>query len=376
MTYEKLDRYIEHLIRDSSPEEPLWDIEKIRFRKPPSWNYINGCMITAFLELYKVTGQREFLEFSDRFIDAFISEDGMIRGFRAEKHELDDITEGRVLFDLYPATGKEKYRLAIEFLKERLDLQPRTEGGNYWHKLIYPNQVWLDGIYMAQVFRARYEETSGERDYGDILAQLREVRAHMYCPEKGLFFHGWDASRSVFWADPVTGCSANFWLRAMGWFLCALADIAGYCTVPEAREEVGSLLREAVGGIARYRDEATGMYWQVIDCPDAEGNYLESSGSAMVAYAMMKGARLGILEQKYAALGHGTFDGICQKYLKISDSGELHLGGICLMAGLGPETRPERDGSLRYYLSEPVVENEGKGVAPLIMAYSEVRRLS
>lgn len=371
--YEKIDAYIDRLIRQSTPEKTVWNIESIRQGKSASWNYIDGCMITALLSMADITGQAKFFDFVERFIDHFVLEDGSIRTYKPEKQNLDDINEGRVLFRLYSATGKEKYRLAAELLHRHLENQPRTFEGNFWHKAIYPNQVWLDGIYMAQVFYALYTASFGDGDFSDTVSQLENVRARMFDEEKKLYYHGYDASRKAFWADPVTGCSKNFWLRSIGWFSVALVDLLEIVT-GEGRRKLTAIFTELMAGVAQYADPETGMYYQVVDQMGRAGNYLETSGSSMIAYAMLKGARLGVLDKEYAAKGQKTFGGIVKRYLSFTGD-ELNLGGICLVAGLGPEDNRRRDGSYEYYISEPIVENDAKGVAPFILCYTEMKRL-
>ena len=371
--YEKIDAYVRRLIRESSPEHTVWNIEKVRQGKPASWNYIDGCMMTALLSMAEITGEQAYFDFCERYIDWFVAEDGEIRSYRPETFNLDDINEGRVLFPLADKTGKEKYRLAAKKLRQQLETQPRTCEGNFWHKAIYPDQVWLDGIYMAQPFYALYERELGSKDYSDTIRQIETVRQRMFNPEKGLYYHGYDASRKAFWADPVTGCSQNFWLRSIGWFSVALADLLEI--IPE--EESGSLraiFTELMAGADRWADPETGLYWQVVDQGGREGNYLETSGSSMLAYAMLKGARLGVLGKEYASKAEKTFRGIVETYLSFTD-GELNLGGICLVAGLGPDNNRRRDGSYAYYISEPVVQNDAKGVAPFLLCYTEIKRL-
>lgn len=370
--YENIDAYIDSLLKGSTPDKPLWNIESIRQGKPAHWNYIDGCMMTALLNFAEITGDKKYSDFVCDFIDYYVGDDGSILGYSKDKYNLDDINEGRVLFDLYDMTGKEKYLKAIERLHSQIVEQPRTNTGNFWHKQIYPNQIWLDGIYMAQVFYVRYQLKNGG-DISDTLLQIKNVRKYMFSEEKGLCYHGMDCSKSAFWADKQTGLSKNFWLRAIGWFTVALADIIAY-TDGSDREEFISVFRDVIKGISQYADPETGMYYQVVDCGGREGNYLETSGSSMIAYAMLKGARLGVIDESYAALGRKTFDGICKKYLTVSENGELHLGGICLVAGLGPEDNKRRDGSYEYYISEPVVENDAKGVAPFLLCYTEVLR--
>ena len=371
--YTEIDAYIRRLVRESSPERTAWNMERVRQGKPAHWNYIDGCMLNALLTLSDITGEALFADFVETFVDSFVGEDGAIRTYDPSKYNLDDINEGRVLFPLYAKTKNGKYRLAADRLAEQLKHQPRTLEGSFWHKRIYPDQVWLDGIYMAQPFRALYARELGDKDYTDIVQQIETVRARMYDPEKGLYYHGYDASKTIFWADPVTGCSKSFWLRAMGWFATALVDLLEIVDDPGARARLRPIFTELMEGVARYADEETGLYYQVVDQGGRAGNYLETSGSSMMAYAMLKGARLGVLGPEYAQLGRKTFDGILRRYFR-AEGEDVELGGICLVAGLGPADDLRRDGSYQYYISEPVVKNDAKGVAPLVMCYTEVIR--
>ncbi|MDE7244437.1 MAG: glycoside hydrolase family 88 protein [Oscillospiraceae bacterium] len=373
MNYQKIDEFVLQLVENSTPERTAWNLEKIREGKPASWNYIDGCMLTALMEMEGLTGDERYFRFVKECVDHFVGEDGSIRTFKPEAHNLDDINEGRVLFALCRRTGEEKYRKAAEFLHRQLEQQPRTPEGNFWHKAIYPNQVWLDGIYMAQPFCALYEKNFGTGTYSDITNQIKNVRAKMFSEEKGLYFHGYDASRTAFWANPDTGCSKNFWLRSLGWFAVALADLLEILPGGGERDSLTGIFSGLMTAVSRCADPVTGLYWQVPDQGGREGNYLETSGSAMMSYAMLKGARLGVLDGGYAAQGRKTFDGIVEKYLTFTETG-LNLGGICLVAGLGPENNRRRDGSYEYYISEPVVENDAKGVAPFVLAYTEVKR--
>ena len=371
--YTEIYAYIRRLVRESSPQRTAWNMERVRQGKPAHWNYIDGCMLNALLTLSEITGEALFADFVETFVDSFVGEDGAIRTYDPSKYNLDDINEGRVLFPLYAKTKNEKYRLAADRLAEQLQHQPRTFEGSFWHKRIYPDQVWLDGIYMAQPFRALYARELGNGAYADIVRQIETVRARMYDPEKGLYYHGYDASKTIFWADPVTGCSKSFWLRAMGWFATALADLLEIVDDPGARARLRPIFTELMEGVARYADEETGLYYQVVDQGGRAGNYLETSGSSMMAYAMLKGARLGVLGPEYARLGRRTFDGILRRYFR-AEGEDVELGGICLVAGLGPADDLRRDGSYQYYISEPVVKNDAKGVAPLVMCYTEVIR--
>ena len=377
MDYSVIDRYIDRLIDDTTPDKPIWNIENIKHGKPPAWNYIDGCMMTSLYTIYLQTGKKKYLDFIDKFVDYYVFEDGSIRGYEKETYNVDNINEGRVLFDLYRETGKEKYKKAIELLYSQLVSQPRTAIGNFWHKKIYPEQVWLDGLYMAQVFYTRYEtEFNGGKNYADIVRQFQNVYDNMYDKDKKLYYHGWDYSKSAFWSDKKTGLSKSFWLRSVGWYTVGLVDAIGYFSdeAAELKAKLVKIFNDTIEGLERYIDPKGKMFWQVVDQGEREGNYLETSGSAMIAYAMMKGARLGLVEKRFAKVGEEVFNGICKKYLS-DEGGKLNLGGICLMAGLGPETNKKRDGTFEYYISEPIVENDAKGTGPFVMAYTEIMQL-
>ena len=373
--YEQIEKYVDYLIDNSTPQRPYWNIESIRQGKAPHWNYIDGCMMTALWNLYLLTGSHKYRRFVLEFMDYYVSDDGSMLGYDVNKYNLDDVNEGRVLFDVYGATDNEKYLKAIRLLKKQLDGQPRTVTGNFWHKKIYPNQIWLDGVYMAQVFSCRYQTAFGSCDYSDVLNQFESVHKLMFDREKGLYYHGIDCSKTVFWADKETGLSKSFWLRSIGWYLVALADVLEYCHDKKIRTHLAKIFTEAIDGISKYVDKDGKMLYQVVDQGARAGNYLETSGSSMVAYAMLKGARLGYLDKKYSVLGKQIFDGICNRYLTAADDGTLNLDGICLVAGLGPENNPRRDGTFNYYVSEPVVSNDAKGVAPFVLCYTEIRQI-
>ncbi len=372
------ERYIDQLIEQSTLDIPVWNIEKARAGKAGGWNYIDGCMILALLETYRATGEKRYFEFADAFIDHRVKEDGTINGYSVEEYNIDNVNAGKTLFALYEINGKEKYRKAIDLIYSQVQSQPRTAEGNFWHKKIYPNQVWLDGLYMGQPFYMEYETRfNGRKNYGDIFAQFAAVVKHMRDEKTGLYYHGYDASREVFWCDRETGLSKNFWLRALGWYSMALLDTLSKCEPGEEYrgeyENLKQVFVRLMEDMLRFQDE-TGMWYQLPALGGQEPNYLETSGSAIMAYSLLKGVRLGFLPGEYREYGLKAFRGICGKYLKETEQG-LTLGGICLVAGLGPAGDLRRDGSFAYYMSEPVVENDAKGVGPLLLAYTELRRL-
>lgn len=375
--YQIIDRYIEKLMT-SKPDMPLWNIEAIKQGKKPAWNYIDGCMMVSLLELYKTTKDEKYLTFVKKFVDYYVHEDGTILGYDKEKYSTDDVSETRILFDLYEYTKEEKYSKAIENVYEQIKTHPRTKEGNFWHKKIYPNQVWLDGLYMMQPFYTRYETLRNKmQNYADIVKQYKNVYRLMRDAKTGLYYHGYDSERVMFWADSKTGLSKNFWLRSIGWFTVSLIDVYEYMNeqMYDEYHTIKEIFKETVDSILKFQDAESKMFYQVPNLPGKEDNYLETSGSSMIAYAILKGVRLKALPERYQTIGLDIFNGICKTYLTVKND-DLNLGGICLVAGLGPENNLRRDGTYEYYMSEPIVENDAKGVGPFIMAYTEVKRLN
>lgn len=336
------------------------------------WNYEDGCVLIGCVRLYKATGDHYYKAFVFRYMESFITKDGSIRTFEKEKYNLDNINTGKVLFFLYEETGEEKYRLAIETVYDQLKTHPRTRCGNFWHKKIYPDQIWLDGLYMAQPFYMAYETKFNHMRYcKDIADQFVNVKKFLYNEHKGLYYHAYDEARLQKWADKTTGQSPNFWLRSMGWYLMALADTLEEMPKEsrEYYESLADIYKTAADNILRYQDKESKLFYQVIDKADIENNYLETSGTAMVACSIMKACRMGILrKEEYQAAGKEIFEKLTEYKLTEKD-GRIRLQDICSVAGLGPGD--ERDGSIAYYLSEKVVCDDPKGVGAFMMAYAE-----
>lgn len=368
-----IERYINELMEKSTPDRPVWNIEKLLQGEKADWNYIDGCMIKAILEMYSITGDSNYLDFADRFIDYRVREDGTIDGYDVEERNIDNVNAGKTLFELYDLTGKEKYRKAIDLVYSQIGKMPRTKEGNFWHKNIYPNQVWLDGLYMCQPFYMEYETRfNNKKNCGDIYSQFANVVKLMRDTETGLYYHAYDSSREMFWCDKVTGLSQNFWLRALGWYAMALLDTIdkGDKSDGDSLKHMEEAFRDLIDSMLKYQDES-GMWYQVVNLGGMDRNYLETSGSAIFSYAILKGVRLGCLPKSYAGYGKKAFQGICDTYLHLEE-GNMSLGGICLVAGLGGKDR--RNGTYDYYMSEPIVKDDAKGVGPFLLAYTEMRR--
>ena len=338
------------------------------------WNYEDGCVLKAAIDLYKVTDDAEYKQFAMDYMSRYVEADGSIPNYELRQYNSDSINSGKSLFFALEETGEERYRKAIEFHMQRLREHPRCACGNFWHKQLYPCQIWLDGLYMVQPFYMEYEmKFGGMEKVADIVNHFKNVRKFLWDAEKGLNYHAFDETKQMFWADKETGRSANFWLRSTGWYLMGLVDTIALCReeLYEHYRALVDIFRESIVRVLRYQAE-DGLFFQVIDHPEAEGNYTETSGSAMIAYALLKGVRLGILDpEKYLPIGKRIFESLVENKLKPEADGVVRLTDICWVAGLGPEKNPNRDGSVAYYLSEPKKSDDSKGVGPFIMAYSE-----
>jgi unsaturated rhamnogalacturonyl hydrolase len=340
----------------------------------PAWNYEDGCVWKGCLDLADASGLRFLHDFVYAEVSARIGADGSIRGFEPDEFNIDNVNAGKVVATLFAHTGETRFRDALDAQMAQLARHPRTRSGNFWHKKIYPHQVWLDGLYMAQPLRCTSARMDGDAEaIADVVRQFEFVQTTLRDAATGLLYHGWDESRAERWSNPGTGCSPNFWARAMGWYAMALVDgidalRAGHvdATADAASARLATILVDVATALMRVRSRG-GLWYQVLDRPAEAGNYEEASASLMIAYALMKGARLGVLAHDASNAGRQALATSIARFL---DERALH--GICGVAGLG--NVPYRDGSIAYYLSEPVVANDPKGVAALFMALAEALR--
>ncbi len=339
------------------------------------WNYEQGLMLHALLRAGEQTGDSTCLEFVRGNIDQYVSEAGVIRTYDPGAYNLDNIAPGRVLLALYRKTGEGKYRAAADSLRRQLRDQPRTREGGFWHKKIYPYQMWLDGLFMAGPFYAAYASEFREPGaFNDIVNQFVWIERHTRDPKTGLLYHAWDASRQQRWSDPVTGRSPNFWSRAMGWYAMGLVDVLDFLPPDHpGRRRLLRILNGLAEALWRVRDRQTCLWYQVTDRPSVPGNYLEASGSAMFAYAFARGANRGYLPGVYLARARSVFRGILQKLVTLEPGGFVSLHHTCRGAGLGGV--PYRDGSIAYYLGEPQRTNDMKGYGPFLLAAIELERV-
>jgi len=373
--YKDILAFAEDMFESSTPDDPAWYRETRK--KKEGWNYVDGCVLKAAVDLYYALKDEKYLNFVKMFVDHYVDENGIIAGYDLEEYNCDHINEGKVLFDLYKIYGDEKYKKAAELLYRQLQGQPRTKAGNFWHKQIYPFQVWLDGLYMAQPFLVEYDMLfGGKKDYPDSIRQFENVFMLMRDEKTGLFYHGYDESKEMFWADKNTGLSPHFWSRAMGWYAMAIVDTADKLGSGFAEEMklFSKHLKVLMDAILKYT-ETEKMLYQVTDLGSREGNYTETSGTLGIAYSLMKGVRLGLLDAQYFDKGMEMFDAVAKEKF-VMENGKHVLKDIVLVSGLGGmpgmgDYQP-RDGTFEYYISEPRVSNDGKGVAPLLFCLSEI----
>jgi unsaturated rhamnogalacturonyl hydrolase len=340
--------------------------------RPAKWNYEMGVVFSGFERLWHTTGDFRYFEYMRRILDQFIADDGKIRTYKFEEYNLDNIPTGRQLLTIHQTQNIKKYRDAADLLYKQLAWQPRTKANGYWHKLVYPTQMWLDGLYMAQPFKAEYALMTGKtEDFDDIGQHFMLMEEKARDAKTGLLYHGWDESKLQKWANPQTGQSPNFWSRAMGWYIMALVDVLD--VFPEnhpKHKELVAILNRLSEAILTYQDPATGVWWQVTDQGSRKGNYLESSGSAMFVYGLSKGIRLGFLPQKYLPAVKKGMEGLQQQFVEVDNKGVVHYTKAVGGAGLGGT--PYRDGSYEYYVKEPYRTDDLKAIGPFMQACLEV----
>lgn len=339
----------------------------------PKWDYVHGLVMTSFEKLYQKTHKKEYFDYVKGYADATINEDGTIVSYEMEKYNIDMIEAGNSLFFLYNQTKDERYLKAMQLLREQLKNHPRTTEGGFWHKKVYPNQMWLDGLFMGSPFYAQYTATYEEgAALDDVAKQFELIQKHLLDSKTNLLYHGWDESKEMEWANKETGTSPNFWSRSLGWYAMALVDALDY--FPEnhpKRVELVQYLNQLAEALVKFQDK-TGLWYQVTDQGAKEGNYLEGSGSSMFAYALAKGANKGYLPSTYKDVANKAFDGLINNLVKVSPEGYVTITQVCAVAGLGGKEK--RDGSYEYYINEKKKDNDPKATGPFIMAALELNK--
>lgn len=340
------------------------------------WNYQTGLFLKALLDLWHQTHIQKYYDYSQRVVDSYVEDDGTIKTYKMEDFNIDKINSGKVLLTLYNISKNEKYKKSADILHQQLNDHPRTREGGYWHKKRYPWQMWLDGIYMASPFYAEYSlmfnQTAG---FDDVIKQILLIDMHTRDSNTGLRYHAWDESNNQKWSNPVTGCSPHFWGRAMGWYAMALVDVLDFLPLDHPkREQIIFILKDLSKPIAKYQDKNSGLWYQVIDLGGREGNYLEASASSMFVYSLAKAVYKGYIDSSNLEVAKLAYNGLLNNLIKTESNGLVNLTQICSVGGLGGD--PYRDGSFEYYMSEPVVTNDLKGVGPFIMASLQMEKMT
>ena len=387
MTYSEMRR---------TPKSYLLD-----FSTKPKWSYVMGIELEGMLDTYLKYGGEDIRQYCQEYTDTMINSKGDIRGYDILDYNLDNIRTGHFITRMYQKWPEQKNLLAIQTMMKQLQNQPRTKADKvYWHKAIYAYQVWLDGIFMGLPYRcltatSLYKPKEAKAIYDDAVNQLTITYQRTLDPKTGLNRHAYDETRKTFWADPETGLSQHCWGRAQGWYTMALIEVLD--ALPEdyaRRSEVIDLLRKDLDAILKWQDKKTGVWYQVMDSPGRESNYLESTCSAMFTYALLKAYRKGYVGAQYRDAGIRAYKGIINNFIRVNDDKTISLTNCCSVAGLGPAVTPEveeamkkvnpkgsvkenlkRDGSYNYYLSEPIRDNDPKGLGPFIWASLEMEML-
>lgn len=348
-----------------------WDYERGR---PSKWEYTTGLQLQAYDELLKLRPNPEWQQVLTDVIDSFITADGDIRTYKLTNFNIDSLNTGNMLLREYQRNPKPQYKQALDLLRKQLAEHPRTSEGAFWHKKIYPHQLWLDGVYMGMPFLANYT-TAFEQGHAldEVVKEFTISRAKLRDPATGLYYHGWDEAKAQNWADKDTGLASQFWGRGLGWLAMALVDVLD--TIPAdqtaLRQPLLDMTAELAEALVKVQDAKTGVWYQILDKPNATGNYLESSGSSMFTYFFAKGVNNGYLDARYKDMAIKAYQGLVNEFILVHTDNSVSLTNTCQVAGLGFG----RDGSYRYYMSEPVIRNDAKANGPFIMAGVQVARL-
>lgn len=339
------------------------------------WGYEYGLTLDGIAEVYKITKDKKYLTFIIKTMDNFILEDGSINGYKLDEYNIDHLNNGKILITLYKETKDEKYKKALVHLRKQLEDHPRTKENVFWHKKIYPNQIWLDGLYMGATFYAKYiKEFGNEAEFNDVTHQFIVCEKNLKDKCTGLLYHAFDETKSQLWANKNTGLSPHFWCRAMGWYVMALADTLE--VLPKNHKDRSiliNILKNCIQALLKVQDKDSHTWYQILDEPNRKGNYLEASGSSMITYALLKGVKNGYLDPALKETAIAAYKGLVNEFILETKDGLINLNKICYVAGVGG--KDNRDGSFAYYISEPIVSNEPKGLGPFLLAAAQFESL-
>ncbi len=358
-------KYASHLEQDKLPEG----------NRPANWNYEIGVVLMGFERLTKHTGDNTYMNYTKHIIDHFIKDDGTIRTYIMDEYNSDMVPPGRQLLRLYELYKEDKYKIAAQTLRNQISIQPRNKVGGFWHKLKYPSQMWLDGLYMIEPFYAEFAVVNKQtQDFNDIINQFVWMEKYSRDAKTGLLYHGWDESRLQRWANKKTGLSPEFWSRSIGWYMMALVDVLDFIPANHPRRnELIKILNRTTTALIKYQDEKSGVWWQVTDKANQEKNYLESSATAMFVFSIAKAIRMKYLPATFNAALQKAYNGMIKEFVKEDANGQYHYMQAVAGAGLGGV--PYRDGTYEYYVNEPKRDDDLKAIGPFIQACIEMELL-
>ena len=353
----------------------LWpDSFSVKPGNKARWSYDQGVILKGIEGIWQSTGDVRFFNYIQHSMDYYVKDDGSIYDYKGSDYNIDHVNNGKLLLLLYRVLGKEKYKKAVDLLRDQLRTHPRTNEGGFWHKKTYPYQMWLDGLYMGQPFYAEYASIFHEdSSFNDIANQFIYMERHARDPKTGLLYHGWDESKQQQWANKQTGVSPNFWGRALGWYGMAMVDVLDYFPANHpGRDSIIAILNRYAKAIVKVQDARSGLWYDIVDKPTEPKNYKEASASCMMVYTLAKAVRLGYIPASYLASAQKGYTGIVKEFIK-TENGQVNLHGTVSVSGLGGN--PYRDGSFEYYMREPVVVNDPKGVGAFIKCSVEMEMI-
>ena len=365
------------------------------FSKKPKWSYVMGIELEGMLDTYLRYHNDSILKYVESYPQKMISDKGEVTGYKYEDFNLDNIRTAKFICRMQQIAPREGNVKAMKTFFKQLQKQPRTEDGVYWHKAIYAHQVWLDGIFMGLPFYCQYasqylKPKKAEKIYDDAVNQIITTDKRTYDAKTGLWKHAWDETHSQFWADKTTGQSQHTWVRALGWYVMAMTEVLDVLPQDYARRaEVEQLLQKAMAAVVKYQDKKSNVWYDVMDVKDSK-NYLEATASSMFAYVLLKGVRKGYLPEKqtvdgktinFKEAGQKAYAGILKNFIRVNSDKTISLTRCCSVSGLGPGPGPyvkkpnyKRDGSFAYYMSEPIRDNDAKGIGPFLWASLEMEK--